>query len=95
MWTSKDVHEFQALIDATNNDPCAGTISRDKFQYNVRGDNPENRSLTLYIVPEKDAELALSIKPSKSMAKALRDHSMQSGNGRFDVAHCTGTSTSK
>jgi len=83
MWTSKDVHEFQALIDATNNDPCAGTISRDKFQYNVRGDNPENRSLTLYIVPEKDAELALSIKPSKSMAKALRDHSMQSGNGQF------------
>jgi len=30
LWTSKDVHEFQSLIDATNNNPL------DKFQYNVR-----------------------------------------------------------
>jgi len=22
LWTSKDVHEFQALVDAMNNDPC-------------------------------------------------------------------------
>ena len=31
LWKSKDVHEFQALADATNNDPCA----LDKFQFNV------------------------------------------------------------
>ena len=78
LWTSSDVHEFQVLVDETNDDPCA----RDKFQYNVRGDNPENRNLTLYIVPEKDAELALSMKTSRSLAKALRDRSKQSGNGQ-------------
>jgi len=39
--------------------------------------------LTLYIVPEKDAKLALSMKPSKSLAKALHNRSMQSGNGQF------------
>jgi len=79
LWTSEEVHEFQELVDATNDDPCV----RDKFQYNERGDNPENKSLTLYIAPEKDAELVLSMKPSKSLAKALRDRSVQSGNGQF------------
>jgi len=78
LWMSKDVHEFQALVDVTNNDPCGTMIQKfvqctcteicpqDKFQYNVRGDNPENKSLTLYIVPEKDAELAHSMKLSNS-----------------------------
>jgi len=82
LWTSKAVHEFQELVDATYDDPC-GQISRDKFQYKVRGDNPENKSSMLYIVPEKDAESALPMKQSKSLAKALRDRSMQSGNGQF------------
>jgi len=50
LWTSKEVNEFQALVDVTNYDPL------DKFQYNIRGDNPDSKSLTLYIVPEKDAE---------------------------------------
>ena len=44
LWTSSDVHEFQVLVDATNDDPCA----RDKLQYNVQGHNPENRNLTSY-----------------------------------------------
>jgi len=88
LWTSKDVYEFQALVDVTNNDPCGQiSVSVDvtlvKFQYNVRGDNPENKSLTLYIVPERDAELALSMKPSECLAKALRDRSLQSGNSQF------------
>ena len=82
MWTSKEMHESQELVDETNDDPC------DKFQYNVRGDNPGNKSLTLYIVPEKYAELVLSIKKSKSLAKALRHCSMQSGNGQFANHTC-------
>ena len=28
LWKSKDVHEFQALADATNNDPCGRNIHR-------------------------------------------------------------------
>jgi len=82
MWTSKETHESQELVDETNDDSC------DKFQYNVRGDNPGNKSLTLYIVPEKYAELVLSIKKSKSLAKALRHCSMQSGNGQFANHTC-------
>jgi len=39
LWTSKDVHDFQELVDAKNDDSCA----RDKFQYNVRGDIPRTR----------------------------------------------------
>jgi len=27
LWTSKNVHEFQALVDATNNDPCGTNFS--------------------------------------------------------------------
>ena len=46
--------------------------------------------MTLYIVPEKDAELALSMKPSKSLAKALHNRLMQSGNGQFaNPTSCT------
>ena len=44
--------------------------------------------MTLHIVPEKDAELALSIKVSSSLTKALRDCSMQSGNGQFANHTC-------
>jgi len=44
--------------------------------------------LTLYIVPEEDTESALSMKPSKPFAKALRDCSMQSGNGQFTNHTC-------
>jgi len=95
LWTSnlKDVHEFEALVDVTNNDPCGQIsvsvdVTLDKFQYNVRGHNPENKILTLYIVPEKDAELALSMKPSECLAKALRDPSVQSGNSQFANHTC-------
>ena len=48
--------------------------------------------MTLYIVLEKDAKLALSMKPNKSLAKARCDHdpSMQSGNGQIaNHACCT------
>ena len=44
--------------------------------------------MTLYIVPEKDAKLALSMKLSQSLAKALRDRSVQSGNGQFANHTC-------
>ena len=44
--------------------------------------------MTLYIVPEKDAELALSMKLSQSLAKALRDRSVQSGNGQISNHTC-------
>jgi len=63
-------------------------FAQDKFQYNARGDNPENKNLTLYMVPEKDAESAFSMKPSKSLTKALCDCSMQSENGQFANHTC-------
>jgi len=44
--------------------------------------------LTSYIVLEKDAKSALSMKQSKSLAKALRDRSLQSGNGQFANHTC-------
>jgi len=42
----------------------------------------------LYRVPEKDAKLALLMKLGRSLAKALRDHSMQSRNGHFANHTC-------
>jgi len=31
LWTSKEVHEFQELVDATTDDPCAMKPSLSKF----------------------------------------------------------------
>jgi len=76
----KEMREYVELSIKFNK--YAHALPQDKFQCNIQGDNPENKSLTIYIVPEKDADLALSMKPSKSLAKALRDRSMQSGNGQ-------------
>jgi len=42
-------------------------------EYNIRGDNPENKILMLRTVPEKDDDQALSMKMSSSLAKALSD----------------------
>jgi len=77
-------HEFQALLDATNDISC----TRNTFQYNVRIDNPENKTLTSYRVPEKEPESALLMKLGGSLAKALRDHSVQSRNGQFANHAC-------
>ena len=52
------------------------------------GDNHENKSLTSYLVPEKNAEFALSMKLSRSLAKALCDCSLQSGFGQFANHTC-------
>ena len=42
----------------------------------------------LYIVSEKDIEIVLSMKLSRSFAKALRDCATQSGNGQFASHTC-------
>ena len=44
--------------------------------------------MTSYIVLEKDAKLALSMKLGTSLAKALRDRSMQLRNGQFANRTC-------
>jgi len=36
LWTSKDVHEFQALVDATNNDPCGGKQGGNYLEWRSR-----------------------------------------------------------